>query len=766
MKCFNNIKNGTRFFFEFVIVVLAIGFFAGFNIVKVSENYSLSIVFISIFFVCIVTPIFVLLLKLKIGRPLRQVNNMILEMSRGNYAMKLNLNRSDEIGQIANSLDQISEDMEFIVIKTINRILIGDLDINIEPRSSNDILVSILKETIEMLRNLSTESEMLSVAATESKWEARGKANDYKGVYKGIIEGINVIMNTVANNKGLYETIFNAVPMPLHVLDNNKKWLLMNKSFEAIMVENDTIKDRISALGTDSYCFDVKYIPENKLDVNKQIEYTEATGYLNFRDRNYKVEKNYLKNPENQNVGCVEVFTDFTEILRVSKYTNGEIVRLGQNLMALSQGNTDFDLSVGEADEHTKEICSHFSEIQNSLTTVKLSMDRLIEDVVLLAQAGIEGRLDTRVDASCHQGNFSKIVEGINATLDAVVAPVQEASNTLGQLSLGNLNAEMIGHYNGDYARIKDNMNETIAFLKTYVAEISSTLNEIGHGNLNIKIDRDYLGDFQSIKTALNNITDDLSNVMAHISNVANQVEAGSNQIADGSQALAQGTTEQACAIQELTTSINEVSSETIKNAKFANEANALANEVKSKVELGNLQMNQMVSAMSEINEASNNISKIIKVIDDIAFQTNILSLNAAVEAARAGVHGKGFAVVAEEVRTLAARSAEAAKETTALIEGSINKTAVGSIIADDTATSLQEMLAQIGKVTGLVSRIAQASNRQASEISQINLGIEQVSCVVQTNSATAEESAAASEELTGQAEILRQMIEEFQLKN
>jgi methyl-accepting chemotaxis protein len=243
-----------------------------------------------------------------------------------------------------------------------------------------------------------------------------------------------------------------------------------------------------------------------------------------------------------------------------------------------------------------------------------------------------------------------------------------------------------------------------------------------------------------AIKIALNDIAANLSTTLSDINVAASQVEIGAQQISDGGQALSQGTTEQASSIQELTASIEEVASETKRNAKNANEANELAINVRTNAEVGNTH--------------------------DIAFQTNILALNAAVEAARAGQHGKGFAVVAEEVRTLAARSAEAAKETTGLIEGSIDKVEVGTRIADETAISLAEILKQIEKVTDLVGSIARASNDQASEIAQINQGIDAVSQVVQTNSATAEQSAAASEELSGQAEMLKQMVEAFKLKN
>jgi methyl-accepting chemotaxis protein len=210
---------------------------------------------------------------------------------------------------------------------------------------------------------------------------------------------------------------------------------------------------------------------------------------------------------------------------------------------------------------------------------------------------------------------------------------------------------------------------------------------------------------------------------------------------------------------------VEEISSQTDINAKNASQANDLAVNAKSYAVQGNSQMKEMLKAMDEINEASANISKVIKVIDDIAFQTNILALNAAVEAARAGQHGKGFAVVAEEVRNLAARSANAAKETTEMIEGSIKKAEGGTKIAKETAEALQKIVTEIEKVAALVNDIAVASNEQAMGISQVNQGIMQVSQVVQSNSATSEEGAAASEELSSQAILLKDMVSRYKLK-
>ncbi len=265
---------------------------------------------------------------------------------------------------------------------------------------------------------------------------------------------------------------------------------------------------------------------------------------------------------------------------------------------------------------------------------------------------------------------------------------------------------------------------------------------------------------------ALKTMTDNLNITFSEFNSASSQVSIGSTQVADGAQALAQGATQQAASIEELSSSISEVAAKTKANAELAEESAALAGTIKGSAEKGTQQMDEMVAAVKEINDASQSIGMVIKTIDDIAFQTNILALNAAVEAARAGEHGKGFAVVADEVRNLAAKSAAAAKDTESLIANSIAKAELGGRIAAETATSLSEIVSGINESETLVTNIARSSEEQSAGIGEINTGIDQVAQVVQQNSATAEQSAAASQEMSSQSDLLREMIARFKLKN
>lgn len=301
--------------------------------------------------------------------------------------------------------------------------------------------------------------------------------------------------------------------------------------------------------------------------------------------------------------------------------------------------------------------------------------------------------------------------------------------------------------------------------IKKPITVMMDAANRLADGDLQVEIPittKDELGILaQSFRVMVQNTNE----VMTNINSASEQVASGSRQVSDSSMSLSQGATEQASSIEELTASIEQIAAQTRLNADNATQANQLSSSTKENAISGNQQMQLMLKSMDEINESSSSIGKIIKVIDEIAFQTNILALNAAVEAARAGEHGKGFAVVAEEVRNLAARSANAAKETTDLIEGSIKKVEGGTKIANETAKALTEIVGSIDNVTKLVAEIAVASNEQAMGVEQINQGISQIADVVQTTSATSEETAAASEELSSQAEMLKNQVSRFKLR-
>ena len=303
--------------------------------------------------------------------------------------------------------------------------------------------------------------------------------------------------------------------------------------------------------------------------------------------------------------------------------------------------------------------------------------------------------------------------------------------------------------------------------VREIISDLSDKLSELAKGNFRVSLENteQYPGAYRPLLNSLQEISNDLNKTMAEIKTSAREVNAGAEQVSSGAQGLSQGATEQASSIEELSATVNDISEHIKKTAENTRLANTEAQNAGKEVSHSDKQMQQMKAAMENINQKSGEISKIIKTIDDIAFQTNILALNAAIEAARAGVAGKGFAVVADEVGNLAQKSANAAKDTTMLIEETLQAVEQGTVLADSTAESLQRVVTGAGKVTELVNQIAEASVEQSRAVEQVSTGIDQISSVVQSNTATAEESAAASEELSGQANILNELVGRFQLK-
>lgn len=342
--------------------------------------------------------------------------------------------------------------------------------------------------------------------------------------------------------------------------------------------------------------------------------------------------------------------------------------------------------------------------------------------------------------------------------------PIEMVQGCLNEFASGHL-PEKIDYKGqteiGDMVAAVNKLSETLG---NVIRDIDSVLGTLAEGDLTAATSDVYVGDFVAIKDSLNQIRDNLSNSFQHIKVASDEVRSGSEQVSSAAQQLAEGSTEQASSIEELSSTINDIYDQVRNNMVNVNDATASCQMVNGSMNESQTHMDDLSNAMQDISNKSSEISKIVKTIEDIAFQTNILALNAAVEAARAGAAGKGFAVVADEVRNLATKSSEAASMTTKLIEDTVQAINQGNELTDKTSNAIHGMIDETNTVIRLVGQISDACEKQESALSQVNIGIDQINSVVQTNSATAEESAAASEELMGQAQTLDRIITHFKL--
>lgn len=629
----------------------------------------------------IVAVILGLILGASISRPLKLSVRILDKVAAGDISEKLEVKTNDEFKQVANSLNG--------VITTVGALI--------------------------------AETEMLTTAAVEGKLTTRGDAAKFKGGYHAIVEGVNKTLDSVVGH-------IDSMPTPAFIVDTEFTLRYINK-----IGANMLGIAQASAIGTKCYThFKTAHCNTNKCATGQCMQrgsmVTEETdAHPNGKDYDISYTGVPLKNAEGKTIAGLEIITDLTSVKTTARkaekqaiYQTAEVKKLVENLKKLAEGNIDIEASVAISDEDTKEIAENFNKIKITLEQTVASIQSLATDANMLVQAAVDGKLSTRADASKHMGDYRKIVDGVNKTLDLVITPV----------------------------------NETIAIL-TRLAE----------GDMTLRMTGTYKGDFDILKTSMNDSLDSINNTLGEITTAVEQVAEGSVQVSQASQALSQGATEQASSLEEITSSTTEISSQTKTNTENALKVNGLAKGAQSNAEKGNEQMADLVSAMKDINTSAEDIKKVVKAIDDIAFQINLLALNANVEAARAGKYGKGFAVVAEEVRNLAVRSANSVKDTTRMVDEAINNIQRGNVLVDGTAKQLNEIVGGASQVVVLAEEVATAGREQTQGLEQISLGLNQIDQVTQSNTASAEESASASEELSSQAQQVKAMLSRFKLK-
>ncbi|MDD2236336.1 MAG: Cache 3/Cache 2 fusion domain-containing protein, partial [Kiritimatiellae bacterium] len=626
-----------------------------------------------------------------------------------------------------------------------NKVKDGQFDVQLALDSKDELaeVGAAFMAILEVFSRLRAEITSIASSAQRGALSERGKAAQFKGAYASILTDVNKVTDTLVG-------FIDQIPLPVLTMDKEFSIEFINQAGAALL------KSTPEAL-IGSKCHDCMKTADCKTKqcacaqamAKGEVIRSDTDAHPSGLDLDIDYSGVPLKDNQGQVVGALEIVQDMTAVKKAARltekigdYQQEEVGKLVGHMEAMALGDVASHYEVQKGDDDTRQTQGIFNRIHEAVkqlqdglaekatlataiakgdftNEVKIASDKdtlgqalqqmvtsirsVVQDVAQLSESAVEGNLNERVDSAKHQGEFQKLVEGINFMLENVVMPLNEAADVLEAAAKGDLTHAIQGNYQGQLGEFKDSVNQTIRSLDEALQ--------------------------QEAQTVL-------------------QVSSAAEQISDGSQNLSQGATEQASSLEEITSSMAEIGSQTKQNAENAQQANALTLNVRESATVGNKHMTEMNKSMAEINSSSEQIAKIIKVIDDIAFQTNLLALNAAVEAARAGRHGKGFAVVADEVRNLAGRSAKAAKETADLIEHSGGVVETGMKVAETAAASFKEIEDGIVKTSDLVGEIAAASNEQAQGVAQISQGLSQIDTVTQQNTATAEETASAATEM------------------
>ena len=424
------------------------------------------------------------------------------------------------------------------------------------------------------------------------------------------------------------------------------------------------------------------------------------------------------------------------------------------------------EIKEGNRDEAIEDILNECTPALNKSVETVIKLDELTDELdrrdvastIICAIVGLTGIVICLIFAWVLTKKTSKRV------LETILEPIRAIEDVAKELTEGNLHSNLEYHSDDEIGRLAHSMRKSTRILGTYIDDIDRAMKLFSEGNFDVQPEVEWRGDFVGILNSFMAFEKSMADTVKGIQNVSDQVSSGAEQVAASANDLADGATNQASVVEELTATVTGVSEQIEHNSNAAKEISGRVGDLGGAILESNGKMREMVDSMNEINQASQEIDKIIATINEIATQTNLLALNASIEAARAGEAGKGFAVVANQVNVLADQSAQAAKESAALIESSVSAVEKGMVVAKETAAQLEEVADTSKIITREVTGIAETLETQAAEMKQINLGIEQINDVVQTNSATSQECAAASEQMSDEADGLREMIRKFKV--
>jgi methyl-accepting chemotaxis protein len=622
--------------------------------------------------------IFAVVISRSITRPIGRITTIARKLAQGNVNQEIDIHQKDEIGQLASAFSNmiVAQKNKAAVAQKISE---GDLSATVEISSEDDTLGNAMNTMKLKIEKLADDTNALVLAALDGRLSERADVSSHNGEFKRIVEGINQMMIAVIGP-------LNSATEYIIRLSNGDIPKKISTEYKG---DFNDIKDALNR------CIDALNTLQE--DLSETIE-RQKQGDMDARCR-----------PERMQGAYAELSHGINDALNaVIQPVNESIGLLGR-------------YAEGELSEKMRILPGKQVQLTDAMNTIRKNVGAMVKDVNSLASAAVNGDLQLRADDRLYRGDFKSIIVGMNATLDAIVKPIDEAAKVLTAMENYDLCARMKGEYKGDFARIRQSLNSTGEVLHDAISQVQQAVG---------------------------------------------QVNSAAQQIAMSSQQVAEGASEQASSLEETTSSMEEMSSMTKRNAENTQQAKTLADTTQDAANRGAGEMVRMVSAMGEIKTAAEGTAAIIMDINEIAFQTNLLALNAAVEAARAGDAGRGFAVVAEEVRNLAGRAKAAAQNTEALIKKSVSLAETGEQISSGVNDNLQSMATSVSKVNDIVSEINVASQEQSRGIEQVNRAMVEMDQATQRAAANSEESSSAAEELAGQAQELTAMVNRFHLSN